>query len=109
MIRIVLLLLMPFVMFACKNQTPRGILKPEIMQEVLWDVMKVNVYIQAFMQKDSSKNKEEEKIKLQKQVFLLHRIEKETFDKSYSYYTTHPDLLSTILDSMINKANKEKL
>ena len=91
-----------------KNKLPSGILKPEKMQAVLWDIMRADAFTTNFIKKDSSKNDAEENIKLQKKVFALHQVSSENFYKSYDYYKTNTNLFKSILDSMITNANRTR-
>jgi len=46
-----------------------------------------------------------ESSKIYGQVFQVHHITKEEFDKSYSYYREHPELMRILLDSLSKKTN----
>ena len=70
------------------------------MQEILWDVFKADALSQQIVHLDSSKILAEENVRLTKQVFLIHSITKEQFEKSYTYYTQNPGIMIKILDSI---------
>ncbi|GAB2835291.1 DUF4296 domain-containing protein [Ferruginibacter profundus] len=91
-----------------KNEIPKGILKPAKMQTVLWDVLRADAFTFNFITRDSSKKPEAENVKLQQQIFTVHKVSRDEFYKSYEFYKTHPELMQTILDSMINKATRDK-
>lgn len=99
-----------FFLFSCGNKKdiPAEILKPVKMQAVLWDVLRADVFTYDFITKDSAKKPEAENVKLQQQIFLVHKTTKEAFYKSYEFYKSHPSLLQPILDSIISKASSEK-
>lgn len=90
------------------NDIPKGILKKEKMQLVLWDVLRADVFTFQFITKDSSKKPELEAVKLQQQIFASHKITKADFDKSYAFYKSHPEIMQPLLDSIINKYTREK-
>ncbi len=98
-------------LFSCgkKQAVPPGILKPAVMQKVMWDVLRADAFTFDFIKRDSSKRPEAENVKLQQQIFAIHKISKEEFYKSYNFYKVHPDLMQPILDSMITKATRDKL
>jgi hypothetical protein len=98
-------------LFSCSNKqvVPDGILKPAVMQKVMWDVLRADAFTFDFIKRDSTKRPEAENVKLQQQVFAIHKVSKEDFYKSYNYYKEHPDLMQPILDSMISKASRDKL
>ena len=97
-------------LFSCSNKQalPPAILKPAVMQKVMWDILRADAFTFDFIKRDSTKKPEAENVKLQQQVFAIHKVSKEDFYKSYNYYKVHPDLLQPILDSMISKATRDK-
>ena len=110
MIRAKLILLITVVFISCgnKNNLPPGILKPDKMQAVLWDVIRADAFTTDFIKKDSSKNAVEENVKLQKIIFAQHKVSKKIFYESYDFYKTNTQLFKPIIDSLINKANRER-
>ena len=97
-------------LFSCgsKQEVPPGILKPAIMQKVMWDVLRADAFTFDFIKRDSAKKPEAEDVKLQQQIFAIHKVSKEDFYRSYNFYKAHPDLMQPMLDSMINKATRDK-
>jgi len=74
-------------LIACKsnNNIPHSVLAPAKMQAVLWDMMRADQLLNSnILQKDSSKEKAAESIKLYQQVFRIHGISKEKFQKQLS-------------------------
>jgi hypothetical protein len=70
------------------------------MQQILWDVLRADALSQQLIKGDSAKLLAEENVKLTKDVFLIHKVTEEQFQKSYDYYTHHPDIMSSMLDSL---------
>jgi Domain of unknown function (DUF4296) len=95
-------------LLSCGNQLPKGIVEQKKMEKVLWDILKVDTYSKNYIAKDTTKNAAVENAKMQQQVFDLHKITKEEFYKSYTYYLAHSDLIKPLLDTIINKASIEK-
>ncbi len=95
---------------ACKsdNEPPKGIIKPDKMQAILWDVIKANAFTNEFIKKDSSKNLSEENVKLQQQIFTIHKVTKSDFYTSYDYYKSNAPLFKKMLDSMIAQGERNK-
>ena len=91
-----------------KDKLPAGVLKPQKMQAVLWDVIRADVFTAEFIKKDSSKNPTDENLKLQQQVFAIHKVTKEDFYNSYDYYKTNTVEFKNIIDSMITQAERKK-
>jgi len=97
-------------MTSCVNndQAPAGLLQPEKMQAVLWDVIKADAFTTEFIKKDSSKNATAENLKLQQQIFAIHKITKADFYTSYDYYKANTVEFKKIIDSMVSQAERKK-
>ncbi|MDQ6756475.1 MAG: DUF4296 domain-containing protein [Bacteroidota bacterium] len=70
------------------------------MQEILLDITKADALAQQLVKHDSSKSIDTEFAKLKTHVLLIHHTTQEQFEKSYSYYTHHPDILKVMFDSL---------
>lgn len=107
--RIILIIAMLAAVFSCsKPKVPSGIMKPEKMQAVLWDFIRVDVYANETLRRDTTKNVELENAKLQQQVFQLHNITKDEFYKSYEYYLKNQQLMKSMIDTMLVRQQKIK-
>jgi len=79
------------------------------MQNILWDMIQADQYARQFIKKDSAKkNVREETLKLYQEVFLIHHITKDQFQKSYQFYITRPDLTKIIFDSLAASGNRRR-
>jgi hypothetical protein len=95
-------------LFACsKNKFPDDVIKPEKMESVFWDFIRADVLTTDY-RNDSANIRMRENIKLQKKIFQIHGITREQFYKSYDYYTQHPELMKTMLDSITAKQGRRK-
>lgn len=90
------------------NEKPPGILKPEKMQLVLWDIIKAEAYTAEMIKTDSAKKAPEENLKLQQQVFSIHKITRNEFYNSYDYYKNNSAVFKVMLDSMITQSARQK-
>ncbi|MEO6541689.1 MAG: DUF4296 domain-containing protein [Ferruginibacter sp.] len=110
MIRLIILLFALGILISCGNhdKRPSGILAPGKMQAVLWDVIKADAFTAQFIKTDSAKNAAAENLKLQQQIFAIHKISKADFYNSYDYYLSHTTQFTVILDSMIAMAARNK-
>lgn len=94
------------VFFCCsdKNRIPAGILPAKKMREVVWDMTRTAEFLNSFVfNKDTLLDKNAESEKWYNKVYQLHKTSKEEFEKSYSYYQAHPDLMNELLDSLSKK------
>ena len=97
---------LPFIfLVSCKdkNQIPKGVLPEEKMQEVMWSMIYAGEFLNAYVLNKDSVDKVAESSRIYGQVFQVHHITREEFDKSYSYYREHPELMKVILDSLSKK------
>ena len=92
-----------------KNGVPAEFIQPSKMQSVFWDFIRADALTTA-QNKNNNTSPEAiaENVKLQKQVFALHQVTKDEFYNSLDYYNAHPALMKVLMDSIINKANREK-
>ena len=106
MIRSYIFLFGMFLLASCNNndKVPSGILKPEKMEVVLWDIIKADAFTKEYIKIDTAKNDIAENLKLQQQIFAIHKVTKVDFYRSYDYYKANTKQFKTILDSMIAHA-----
>ena len=86
-----------------KNKIPKDIFPKEKMQAVLWSMINAGEFLNGYVLYKDSVDKVAESLKTYGQVFQIHHITKEEFDKSYLYYREHPELMKVILDSLSKK------
>jgi hypothetical protein len=105
------LISLSLLIFSCtsKNDLPKGILKPEKMQEVFWDYIQADVYATEFIKRDSNRNVITENLKMQDKIFKLHHTTRDEFYKSYTWYSNHKSLMTNMIDSMIAKKQRERV
>lgn len=90
-----------------KNKVPSEIIQPKEMQSILWDVIKAESLSAEFARKDSSINEVAETKLLTAKVFEVHKIDSSEFNKSYNWYTSHPDILKSVIDSLNSQNHRE--
>ena len=83
-----------------KNKVPAEIIQPKEMQSILWDVIRAQALSAEIARKDSTINGVTETKALNKKIYGIHKITSATFDKSYAWYTNHPDMMRLIFDSL---------
>lgn len=108
--KIAFLILLMIGFAGCSNNggLPSGILKPDKMRDVFWDVIRAETYTTQFIKKDSLKNPALENAKLQQRIFASHHITEKVFYDSYRYYNAHTDLMGLLLDSITVRGEREK-
>jgi uncharacterized phosphosugar-binding protein len=91
-----------FILLSCsgRNKVPAEIIQQKEMQHILWDVIRAQAYSQEMTRKDSTINEVAETKLLTRKVFEIHHITSSAFDQSYLWYTSHPEMMRIIFDSM---------
>ena len=91
-----------WVFAGCSDNTsvPYGILSVDKMYPIMWDMIEADQYA-ALLAKDSAHvDAKLERLRLYEQVFRLHDISREKFQKSYNYYKEHPEITQILYDSL---------
>ncbi|MBC7948723.1 MAG: DUF4296 domain-containing protein [Chitinophagaceae bacterium] len=98
-------LLLALLIASCsdKEKVPNGVMARAKMQEVLWDMISAGEFLNGYVMTKDSIDKLAESSKVYAQVFQVHRVTREEFDKSYRYYREHPKEMRVILDSLSKK------
>jgi Domain of unknown function (DUF4296) len=97
-----------FIACSGKDNIPSDVLSKAAMQKVLWDLIRADKYSTMVLNKDSVKNIKAERIQLYEQVFRLHHITKDKFQKSYNFYLSRPDIAKVIFDSLSASADRKR-
>lgn len=83
------------------KKVPSAVLPPDKMQAVVQDLMRADQFVVSFaLPKDSTLQKDVEKIKWYNRVLRIHNISEQQFKESFRYYQTRPDLMAEIMDSI---------
>ena len=109
--RYFLFLMLSLISFSCadRNRIPSGMIQPAQMQKILWDVLQAQALSGELCKKDSSVNEVAEIKLLTERVFELYRIRSIDFQRSYAWYTGHPDIMLEVIDSLNNQEQRENL
>jgi len=91
-----------------RSAVPAEFIQPAKMQLVFWDYLRADALTAQLQRSSTSPEALAANVKLQKQVFAIHHVTKEEFYSSLDYYKAHPVLMRTLMDSMTNKANRER-
>jgi hypothetical protein len=101
--RTVLLLMGVLIIIGCgnKNTIPPDVITPQKMQPILWDMMRADQFLSDYVfSRDSAIKKDSASIAYYSQVFAFHKVSKEAFQHSFSFYKNHPGFLKVIMDSL---------
>ena len=84
-----------------ENKVPQGIIPPATMQVILWDLMRADQFIGGYIvNRDTSVNRITVSLEYYQQIFRIHQVTREEFQKSFAFYRSRPDLFKSIMDSI---------
>jgi hypothetical protein len=92
----------------CSDKPAEGILTQPEMQGMIWDMMQVDEFATGYLYSDTSLVLANERMKLYKDVFRLHKISEKTFADSYRYYSARPDMMKEMFDSLSARGERER-
>jgi hypothetical protein len=94
--------MLAFILVSCsaKNKVPAEIIQQKEMQNILWEMIKAQALSAGMARKDSTVNEMDEAKILNQKIFEIHHITSAAFDQSYAWYTSHPEIMRIIFDSM---------
>ena len=96
-----------FITCSHKKKIPDGVLSQEKMENILWDMIRADEFVLNYLSRDTTRNRQQESIKLYEQIFAIHDINQEKFEKSFSFYGKHPELLRPLMDSLEKRKKLE--
>lgn len=101
-----------FILIGCggsRKADEKPALTKEKMMSLLWDLAQADAFTEQFVKRDSSLSPSLEQAKLQQQIFQLHQVKREDVYSSYQYYLNRPELMREILDSVADRAERDRL
>jgi len=105
----ILFITLIFLGIGCKTDTPpKNILAPEKMQSVLSDILLAESFAESYLAVDTTKKLKQLYAQELDKVMAVHKISQKEFRISMNYYKTRPDLLKVIMDTVNNRAIREK-
>jgi len=96
-------------LLGCKNtSSDSDVLAEDRMARVMWDMIQVDELATLHLAKDTSKTEKKERVQLYQKVFQLHKTSVKQFSKSFAYYTSHPDIMKLLIDTLEARGVKER-
>jgi hypothetical protein len=105
--------LLPILLFtlvlSCKQESkpPNNVIGKAGMQELMWDLLRADAFITGFGGKgDTTFNQLKESVMIYREVFAIHKTNKEEFKKSLDWYQKHPEVMKIILDTLQSRQKR---
>lgn len=95
-------------LFSCNNKpaAPDNLLSRDKMEDVLWDLMRADLFINNYMViKDPDLDKKKKGIELYTRILKLHNVSQEQFNASFTFYRSQPDEMKVLLDSISRRTD----
>lgn len=91
-----------FSLSSCNSNVdiPASVLKPKQVQEIIWDMAKADAYADVLHQTDSLTTLAKINMNLTDKLFAMHNTNRDAVENSFKFYSKHPDIFKTILDSI---------
>lgn len=105
------LLIIPvlIILNACSSSpVPKGILPPQRMQKIVYDLIRIDEFINNFVVKDSTVDMKKKRSILYEQAFRVNNTTRKEFYSSYKYYQQHPSIQKALFDSLYEDLNRKK-
>src|SRR4051812_36808023 len=94
-----------FIFIGCSEPVvPKGIMEPGKMEDIVYDLLKADEYLNNFRAKDATGSTKMKRSILYAQIFKLHNTSRKEFYTSFRYYQQHPDIQKTLFDSLYARA-----
>lgn len=91
-----------------RNKVPSDIIQPHEMGNILFEVSMAENFVNSYLAKDSSRNRESNIQQEYQKIFALHHITEEQFKKSYDFYRSNIDIFKVMMDSLNARAQRER-
>jgi hypothetical protein len=99
-----------FISIGCTSSpVPKNIIPPERMQKMVYDLIRIDEFVNNFVIKDSAVDIKKKRSMLYEQVFKVNKTSRKEFYLSYKYYQQHPDIQKGLYDSLYEKINRQKV
>lgn len=89
-------------------KVPEGVLPPEKMEEVLTDVLLAESFAESYLIADTTRKLKQYYAQELDRVIAVHKVTQKQLLASIDYYKTQPDKFKVIIDSVNNRAIREK-
>lgn len=103
--RLFVLLFSLFFFCSCSGEVPKGVMPPQKMEAVWYDILRADEWTDFARLQDSTFLPFSKRASLYDSLFRLHQISKEDYRKSMAFYQSRPDLLKEILQSLRTKSD----
>lgn len=97
------------IFIACSSSpVPKGTIQPDKMQKIVYDLVRVDEFINNFVYKDPTINVKVKRSTMYEQVFKVHKVTRKDFYSSFKYYQQHPLVQKQLFDSLHEQLTRKQ-
>ncbi|MEO8109191.1 MAG: DUF4296 domain-containing protein [Ginsengibacter sp.] len=89
-----------------KNKIPSEIIGINQMTKIMWDVLRAQALATEISRRDSATNVVAETKALTQKALDIHKTSIIEYNRSYNWYSKHPDIMQIIFDSLYNQKQR---
>lgn len=106
--RIVLFFFAICLLISCSNKhtVPSEIIGIKQMTKIMWDVLRAQALAAEISRLDSAANIVAETKTYTQKALDIHKTSVADYNKSYNWYSKHPDIMQIIFDSLYNQKQR---
>lgn len=95
-------------LWACSPGIPRDVIPIDKMKFIMYDVLSAQEMAQSVVNAKDTTAVKNKTFELYEQVFAIHKITREDFDRSFKFYEAHPDKIKILFDSVTAFGTRKK-
>ena len=99
---------MCLLLWSCTGDMPKNVMPIDTMKFVMYDVLSAQEMAQLIVDAKDTTATKNKTFELYQQVFAIHKITREDFDRSFKFYEAHPDKIKILFDSVTAYGNRKK-
>ena len=103
--RLLWMVAVSIMLFSCKEKAPKGIIEPERLQKILYDIHIVDGYISSVPGQDSARKVA---ASYYSGIYKKFNTDSAQYNRSLNYYYAHPKELSEIYSNIAKELNAQK-
>jgi len=93
---------------SCSPEIPKDVIPIDRMKFVMYDVLSAQEAAQLMADPKDTTATKNKTFELYDQVFAIHKISRQEFDRSFKFYESHPDKIKILFDSVTAFGNRKK-
>lgn len=95
-------------LWSCSRDIPKDVIPIDKMKFIMYDVLYAQEAAQLSVDAKDTAATKSKTFELYDQVFAIHKITRQDFDRSFKFYEAHPDKIKILFDSVANYGNRKK-